>query len=110
MELIIRISRLVQVIVFPNICGLRRNRKTLLCASIRRGVRSACALPERPLRSMGLYSHFASKRQPRLHPSSQSLDISDYGGGVLLSRAVLSCGLTLRCVSRSGAPSRRPDT
>ena len=31
---------------------------------------------------MGLYSHFASKRQPRPGPSSQSLDISDYMGGV----------------------------
>ena len=37
---------------------------------------------------MGLYSHSASKRQPRPGPSSQSLYISDYVGGVLLSRAV----------------------
>ena len=44
--------------------------------------------PERPLRSMGLYSHSANKRQPRPGPSSQSLDISDYVGGVLVSRAV----------------------
>lgn len=101
MELIIRISRLVQVIVFPNVCGLRRNRKTLLCASIRRGVRSACALPERPLRSMGLYSHSASKRQPKPGPSSQSLDISDYVGGALGLRVAHSLeGEVLRSRAR----------
>ena len=65
--------------------------------------------PERPLRSMGLYSHSASKRQPRPGASSQSLYISDYMGGILLSRAVLSFGLTLKCVSRSSS-SRNSST
>lgn len=37
MEPIIRISRLVQVIMFPNVCGPRQNRKTLFSAPKRRG-------------------------------------------------------------------------
>ena len=49
MELIIRISRLVQVIMFPNVCGPRRNRKTLLCAPKRRDLRSAKALARTPV-------------------------------------------------------------
>ena len=49
MELIIRISRLVQVIMFPNVCRLRRNRKTLFGAPKRRGLRSAYALARTPV-------------------------------------------------------------
>ena len=61
MELIIRISRLVQVIMFPNVCGLRRNRKTLLCAPKRRSVRSTCVLPRTPIAFDG--PMFALRRQ-----------------------------------------------
>mgnify|MGYP004490328901 FL=1 len=101
MELVIRISRLVQVIIFPNVYRLRQNRKTLPCAPKRRGLRSAYALPERPLRSMGLYSHSASKRQPKPGPSSQSLDISDYVGGALGLRVAHSLeGEVLRSRAR----------
>ena len=49
MELIIRISRLVQVIMFPNVCGLRQNRQTLFDAPKRRGLRSAYALARTPV-------------------------------------------------------------
>lgn len=48
MELIIRISRLVQVIMFPNVCGPRQNRKTLFNAPKRRGLRGVCALARTP--------------------------------------------------------------
>lgn len=49
MELIIRISRLVQVIMFPNVCGPRQNRKTLFNAPKRRGLRGVCALARTPV-------------------------------------------------------------
>lgn len=101
MELIIRISRLVQVIMFPNVCGLRRNRKPCLVRRNDAICEAHARSPERPLRSMGLYSHSASKRQPRLCPSSQSLDISDYVGGVLGLRVAHSLeGEVLRSRAR----------
>ena len=55
--------------------------------------------PERPLRSMGLYSHSTEKRQPKLHPSSQSLNISDYMSGVFGLRAILTlwADVQMRC-------------
>ena len=55
--------------------------------------------PERPLRSMGLYSHSAGKRQPRLGPSPQSLNISDYMSGVFGLRAILTlwADVQMRC-------------
>ena len=49
MELIIRISRLVQVIMFPNVCGPRQNRRTQPCAPKRRDLRSAKAPARTPV-------------------------------------------------------------
>ena len=49
MELMIRMSRLVQVIMFPNLCGPRKNRKTLFSAPKRRSLRGACTLARTPV-------------------------------------------------------------